>query len=52
MHLPDVLRLTEYWSRNPPLRDLVAMFMGVAPIARAGAQTAEAQLEQLPEFED
>lgn len=28
MTFPDVNRLLKYWTKYPPLRDLVAMFIG------------------------
>ncbi len=31
MTLDDVLPLFEYWKRYPPLRDLVASFVGFKP---------------------
>jgi hypothetical protein len=38
MTLDDVLPLFEYWKRYPPLRDLVAAFVGFKPKDAAEAE--------------
>lgn len=50
MPMPDVTRIHAYWGRVPPLRDMVAGFLGVRD--RSAGQTAPAALEDLPEFEE
>jgi hypothetical protein len=51
MYLSDVERLVRYWNRNPPLRDLVAAYMGVKP-EDSEDSGRPAVLEELPEFEE
>lgn len=50
MYLEDSEELHEYWVRNPPLRDIVAAFVGVKPgeVAREALPAPE----EPPEFEE
>lgn len=50
MTLHDASRLFRYWAATPPLRDLVAGFMGVKSPSQRGP-VSEA-IPELPEFED
>ena len=38
MHLDEVHELLEYWKEYPPLRDLVAAFIGFKPAEKAEPQ--------------
>lgn len=54
MPLPDVHRIETYWSHTPPIRDMIAAFMGVKDggQAQASAESAIAEEDALPEFEE
>lgn len=54
MYLDEASELFAYWGRNPPLRDLVAGFLGVEPVPRDKSSdgTSETPTEfEFPEFE-
>ncbi len=50
MTLADVTRLGRFWAHTPPLRDLVAAFMGYRPPRPSMPLAPEAL--PLPEFEE
>jgi len=41
LYLWEVEELFDYWTRHPPVHELVAGYMGYKPPARADQQTAE-----------
>ena len=47
MHLSEVRRLFAYWRRYPPLRDLVAGFVGFKPEPAPGGETPKEGGEML-----